>query len=228
VRNGQVCLSDIAMFAMLYEELTTNPNQSPIFSCRSLRDEWQKSPTSRKLRMSDPKKGLERAGRLLAREKGARMIEYWPFLDAYLDLANEDGLRALEDHLEDLQSGVKENREPLSPMSQLVNELKGFHITSPNGDEGDGYDSAKEEDSDEDSFVTAEDFSLIFLGGKNRPGPIDHQVLEALQELEVDILDFPNVWRWKKSMQEPRRSDEEKRPQVPKLVMPEDENEYED
>ena len=44
----------------------------------------------------------ERVGREVARNhRGAALFEYWPFLDAYCDLASDEGLRLLDNHLHD-------------------------------------------------------------------------------------------------------------------------------
>ncbi|KAL6466145.1 hypothetical protein MHYP_G00262780 [Metynnis hypsauchen] len=48
---------------------------------------------------SDPDRGAERVGRDLARELGHPWVEYWDFLDSFVDLASADGVRRLEEYL---------------------------------------------------------------------------------------------------------------------------------
>ncbi|CAL8297043.1 unnamed protein product [Gadus morhua 'NCC'] len=48
---------------------------------------------------SDPDRGVERVGRNLAHEFGHAWAEYWDFLDCFVDLASQEGLRKFEDYL---------------------------------------------------------------------------------------------------------------------------------
>lgn len=53
-------------------------------------------------RLTDPEKGLESEGRLIAKKYSANLIEYWAFLDSYCDVTSPVGLHMLEEHLEEM------------------------------------------------------------------------------------------------------------------------------
>lgn len=53
----------------------------------------------RHAKLCDSEKGLEVIGRELARERHVKWREYWPFLDAFIDIRSADGLAAFEKRL---------------------------------------------------------------------------------------------------------------------------------
>lgn len=53
----------------------------------------------RKLKYKDPQKGLECLGRVLASECDVGWKEYWPFLNAYVDITSKEGLDLFEEYL---------------------------------------------------------------------------------------------------------------------------------
>ena len=115
--------------------------------------QWRaKTPTS--LKASDPEKGVERAGREVAREIGSNLFEYWDFLGDYADFTTDEGLVLLENHLFGVHKRLEEERDaeyeldaenspvthikkepaaadPLSPMSELMLNLQSLSIKSP-------------------------------------------------------------------------------------------------
>lgn len=50
------------------------------------------------IRLSDPLKGVERIARRKCSEMGINWSEWWPFLDAAIDLRSQQGLELLENH----------------------------------------------------------------------------------------------------------------------------------
>ncbi|KAJ7987162.1 hypothetical protein DPEC_G00335890 [Dallia pectoralis] len=48
---------------------------------------------------SDPDRGAERVGREIAHDMGHPWLEYWDFLGTFIDLSTEEGLRRLEEYL---------------------------------------------------------------------------------------------------------------------------------
>lgn len=68
-----------------------------------------KSPRSRSkeevaIRLSDDSKGIERIARIQCKQNLISWKEYWPFLDEYVDLTSDEGLKQLEKHLEKVYS----------------------------------------------------------------------------------------------------------------------------
>ncbi|XP_076854955.1 ankyrin repeat and LEM domain-containing protein 2 isoform X2 [Brachyhypopomus gauderio] len=76
---------------------------SPL-NAEEFRKVWKTPPRERAgyfqhILKSDPDRGAERVGRLLAREHGHPWAEFWGFLDGFVDLSSADGLRRLEEYL---------------------------------------------------------------------------------------------------------------------------------
>uniref|UniRef100_A0A4W4F7V7 Ankyrin repeat and LEM domain-containing protein 2 n=1 Tax=Electrophorus electricus TaxID=8005 RepID=A0A4W4F7V7_ELEEL len=76
---------------------------SPL-NAEEFRKVWKTPPRERAeyfhhILKSDPDRGAERVGRLLAREHGHPWAEYWGFLDGFVDLASTHGLQCLEEYL---------------------------------------------------------------------------------------------------------------------------------
>lgn len=82
-------------------------------------------------------KGIEKVGRTLATKFHVSWKEYWPFLDKFIDLRSEEGLKSLEEYLKQKIISQKPaptqnlNNTVLSPMSELCHEFAKFSITSP-------------------------------------------------------------------------------------------------
>ncbi|XP_018117704.1 ankyrin repeat and LEM domain-containing protein 2 isoform X2 [Xenopus laevis] len=65
---------------------------------------WKTPPRERaefyhKIRKTDPERGAERVGRVLAHELDVPWVEYWDFLGCFVDLSSQEGLRKLEEYL---------------------------------------------------------------------------------------------------------------------------------
>ncbi|XP_036620629.1 ankyrin repeat and LEM domain-containing protein 2 isoform X2 [Trichosurus vulpecula] len=77
---------------------------------------WKTPPRDRadffhNVRKSDPERGVERVGRELAHELGFPWVEYWEFLDCFVDLSSQEGLRKLEEYLGQLEMNKKGHQE---------------------------------------------------------------------------------------------------------------------
>ncbi|XP_003383625.2 PREDICTED: ankyrin repeat and LEM domain-containing protein 2-like [Amphimedon queenslandica] len=93
-------------------QVTTSPLVGQAFAgplspakARGLLKEW-KSPSCSDLKKkaslmkrSDPDRGLERIGRLLAHKDGIGWTEYWEFLGSFADFSKPEGLRKLDKHI---------------------------------------------------------------------------------------------------------------------------------
>lgn len=71
------------------------------------------------LKLKDHEKGLERLGNNLARKMDVPWKEYWPFLDSFVDLASEDGLRQFENYLAE-KMAAKYNCDTPSPTTSAT------------------------------------------------------------------------------------------------------------
>nr|XP_056715359.1 ankyrin repeat and LEM domain-containing protein 2 [Euleptes europaea] len=77
---------------------------------------WKTPPRERagffhNLRKSDLERGIERVGRELAHELGFPWVEYWEFLGCFVDLSSQEGLRTLEEYLNQREMSDKAQQE---------------------------------------------------------------------------------------------------------------------
>ncbi|XP_060105264.1 ankyrin repeat and LEM domain-containing protein 2 isoform X2 [Heteronotia binoei] len=77
---------------------------------------WKTPPRERagffhNLRKSDLERGVERVGRELAHERGYPWVEYWEFLGCFVDLSSQEGLRTLEEYLNQREMSDKAQQE---------------------------------------------------------------------------------------------------------------------
>ncbi|XP_078010376.1 ankyrin repeat and LEM domain-containing protein 2 isoform X2 [Phascolarctos cinereus] len=77
---------------------------------------WKTPPRERadffhNVRKSDPERGVERVGRELAHELGFPWVEYWEFLDSFVDLSSQEGLQKLEEYLGQLEMSKRGHQE---------------------------------------------------------------------------------------------------------------------
>ena len=105
---------------------------SPI-DAEKVRLEWRKqSPANKALRLTDPDKGLERQGRLLAKKYKTTLNEYWPFLNSYCDITSNEGLQMLENHLIQTQKEqeLRQSHQLEDDLSLMANELANLNLNS--------------------------------------------------------------------------------------------------
>ncbi|XP_044514649.1 ankyrin repeat and LEM domain-containing protein 2 [Gracilinanus agilis] len=97
------------------------------------RRRWKTPPRERadffhNVRKSDPERGVERVGRELAHELGYPWVEYWEFLDCFVDLSSQEGLRKLEEYLGQLEMskmGHQETGENETPNRSKIYNTSG-------------------------------------------------------------------------------------------------------
>uniref|UniRef100_A0A182NNT5 ANKLE2 third alpha/beta domain-containing protein n=1 Tax=Anopheles dirus TaxID=7168 RepID=A0A182NNT5_9DIPT len=92
------------------------------------KDDVTKSPSyaERSIRITDPNKGLETVGRMLATKLQVGWQEYWEFLDMFCNLADASGLAVLEAYLAQraASSNLKEAQDKMKePSRALYDEL---------------------------------------------------------------------------------------------------------
>ncbi|NXG04931.1 ANKL2 protein, partial [Sakesphorus luctuosus] len=77
---------------------------------------WKTPPRERagffhNVRKSDLERGVERVGRELAHDLGFPWVEYWEFLGCFVDLSSQEGLRKLEEYLNQREMSEKAQQE---------------------------------------------------------------------------------------------------------------------
>ncbi|KAL3265406.1 hypothetical protein HHI36_009611 [Cryptolaemus montrouzieri] len=85
------------------------------------------------MKYKDPLKGLELVGKSLASQYDISWKEYWPFLDSFVDIASEEGLRLLENHLKTRVLDTSRSNASMRSehnISDLCQILQAFHINS--------------------------------------------------------------------------------------------------
>ncbi|XP_057177124.1 ankyrin repeat and LEM domain-containing protein 2 [Triplophysa rosa] len=93
---------------------------------------------------SDWDQGAERVGRELARELGFPWAEYWEFLNCFIDLSTDDGLKMLEEHLSACETFTgRERRSDETPSFQNDRLNGSFGTTQENSSEHDDDDSQR-------------------------------------------------------------------------------------
>ncbi|XP_071087020.1 ankyrin repeat and LEM domain-containing protein 2-like [Haliotis cracherodii] len=92
-RAGPMSPSQAKLF---YRQWVAPPTNSPFGDKRMVT----------KIRRQDGEKGMERIGRQLAHEMHIPWLEYWEFLDEFVDFSTEEGLQKLEDHFKKRQTSV--------------------------------------------------------------------------------------------------------------------------
>lgn len=126
------------------------------------------------LRFKDPEKGLERIGKKLANKYEVNWKEYWPFLDSFVDITSDEGLKLLEEYLsnqdtalsksymEDLKNDSPElsKSDPLSPISNLCVAFSACHLND--SQRSPSVNEDRNSDSNRDSIVYIDKACQVF------------------------------------------------------------------
>ncbi|XP_041742092.1 ankyrin repeat and LEM domain-containing protein 2 [Coregonus clupeaformis] len=97
---------------------------------------WRTPPRDRaeyfhRILKSDPDRGAERVGREIAHDMGHPWAEYWDFLDSFIDLSTEEGLRRLEEYLD----RKDQSEPPLEGFGKTEETGDGFKTSTPSKEE---------------------------------------------------------------------------------------------
>ncbi|KAJ8963939.1 hypothetical protein NQ314_005270 [Rhamnusium bicolor] len=152
------------------------------------------------LRFKDPQKGLERIGKQLANKYEVNWKEYWPFLDSFIDISSEEGLKLLENYLsnryitvsksftEDKEKSPELSRsDPLSPISNLCAAFSACHLN----DSSRSQILGGSQKSDTDSIVYIDKACQVFANLRNGVSlPVNHNQIELSSDDDCDNEEF--------------------------------------
>lgn len=98
-----------------------------IFSNSSFVEDNCDSPSfrERRLKITDTEKGFEVIGRGLAHEQNIGWKEFWPFLDSFVDLSSNQGLKKFEDYLKEKIEKIK-TPPPATPRTKIEAVMNGL------------------------------------------------------------------------------------------------------
>ncbi|XP_061391647.1 ankyrin repeat and LEM domain-containing protein 2 homolog [Musca vetustissima] len=112
-----------------------------LFNCSDIYD----SPgfKERHVKNTDPEKGIECIGRNLAKEQNVEWREYWDFLEEFIDIASEQGMKTLESYLAQKQAEYeaeqnKKKRNNSEMLEEVCSALEkfGFGATTASDSHG--------------------------------------------------------------------------------------------
>ncbi|KAI8116387.1 hypothetical protein FF38_14068 [Lucilia cuprina] len=80
----------------------------------------------RHVKNSDPEKGIECIGRVLAKEQNIEWREYWDFLEEFIDIASDKGVQKLENYLAQRQreQDQRNNRTQSTQKSDILDDVR--------------------------------------------------------------------------------------------------------
>uniref|UniRef100_A0A240SX93 ANKLE2 third alpha/beta domain-containing protein n=1 Tax=Glossina pallidipes TaxID=7398 RepID=A0A240SX93_GLOPL len=103
----------------------------------------------RHIKNTDTEKGIECIGRELAKEEDIEWLEYWDFLEEFVDIAGPTGLQKLENYFcqrqrnEDMSKRKTANN--IVALDEVSNVLENFSFASGNVNKEDRYDKNDDE-----------------------------------------------------------------------------------
>ncbi|CAL8068798.1 unnamed protein product [Calicophoron daubneyi] len=105
----------------------------PRSEANTFRTKWLKANSSSSsrafssIRLTDPDKGYERQGRYFSQLFGTQWFEYWAFLDDFVDLSSEEGLKRFEAYLQENSS-----LQPTVEITQKKGSKHGESVVTDN------------------------------------------------------------------------------------------------
>ena len=154
-----------------------------------IKQEWKKNSLKKRVNLTDPDKGLEEQGRILAKKYQATLEEYWFFLGAYADLTSSKGLIMLENHLQDQQRKVQDTLDDLEAEMAKLN-IKSD--TTESSDRGQDFNANSQlgvlnlltNDNKVQDFQfktsTVQDLDNSYIWNQPRQGNLNHDLSSSM------------------------------------------------
>jgi len=135
---------------------------------------FTQSEKIRRVRLTDPEKGIENICRPVCLESGITLIERWNFLptDGFLNLQSTEGFRQLENHLK--RDENKENDDLNSTIDFLTELVGSMQITEARKYLIDDYPTKTDKDV----------FDAINTGSLDVP------------TIKIKLKNYPNLFLW--------------------------------
>ncbi|XP_015791049.1 ankyrin repeat and LEM domain-containing protein 2 [Tetranychus urticae] len=167
------------------------------------------SPRKFNIRLTDGSRGVERVARMECRYHNLDWVEYWPFLNCYVDLASPEGLEMLEKHLAKMhglaskqpngEESSSDKTHEKSSVSLLCDRLGLLSLASNQSIDGELIKSQEVNSSDDDDdYVTPPSSPVqvdFFVNGKSF-SQSDKDAANALADIKINAFRFPYTAQW--------------------------------
>lgn len=108
-----------------------SPKQADLLF-NTLRSPRKCTPREKRIRLTDPQKGLERIARNFCHDMKVNWIEFWPFLNVSIDLSSYEGLNQLEQHLRNVYFRMDcfaSSKQSFSSSQEYINNTNNNSIS---------------------------------------------------------------------------------------------------
>ncbi|GIY62560.1 ankyrin repeat and LEM domain-containing protein 2 [Caerostris darwini] len=170
----------------------------------------------RKIKFTDPERGIERIARHLAQDMKVDWTEYFPTLDVFANFTTKEGLNILENHLNRLRHdeplylpAVEPSEQSIAlvhlypshenPLKHRVNVLHSFFNRIQKEEKYTTPPSSPEFVTPPSSPCDSPVFDIkhpVYIQGSTL-SELDIDVYLAIQDCELRPDEYPNVYKWK-------------------------------